>query len=266
MAKNGTIKVHLLQNVPGYGRRGAVIPIPPGLMRNEWFPHRMAEYVTRGKLQELGLAKDANLERDSTFLSSAARKVERDRLKKEKEASEAQQAIELAKLAEADALALKEAEEVAAAALQYKQPAHREDGLTLPDPQEATRLLENLLPPNLDFYRTPITTLAPKKVSPSLSASAVTSIDGVGQTTAVNASIYGSVSTNDIAVNLKAILAEHERGAQIALSPDEISFVKSGDVGEQFDRVKNLGVYEVEIKLGGATEAIRRTIKVNPQE
>jgi hypothetical protein len=79
----------------------------------------------------------------------------------------------------------------------------------------------------------------------------------------VHANIYGSVSTNDIAVNLKAILAENERGAQVVLTASEISFVNET---EDKDRVKNLGVYEIEITLGGATGSVRRAIKVNAQD
>lgn len=83
------------------------------------------------------------------------------------------------------------------------------------------------------------------------------------QITPDHASIYGSVSTNDIAVNLKAILAEDQKGAQVVLTPNEISFVNET---EDIDRVKNLGVYEIEITLGGATGSVRRTIKVNAQD
>jgi ribosomal protein L9 len=76
-------------------------------------------------------------------------------------------------------------------------------------------------------------------------------------------SIYGSVSTNDIAANLKAILAEDENGLCIALSPENISFV--GEMKHQ-DKVKHCGVFDIEIKLDAAVEAVRRTITIKAQE
>jgi ribosomal protein L9 len=125
--------------------------------------------------------------------------------------------------------------------------------------------LEDLLPANLDFYRTPITT-APKRVSPSIPVSAsISHAASVGKDAGKpgKTSIYGSVSTSDIAVNLKAILAEDEAGSRVVLSAEEISFV---DEMDEHDRVKHLGVYEIEIKLEGGTESVRRTIRVSAQD
>jgi len=45
---------------------GAIIPITAGRMRNEFYPRKMAEYVTTAQIRELGL-QDVVLERDSTF-------------------------------------------------------------------------------------------------------------------------------------------------------------------------------------------------------
>jgi hypothetical protein len=104
------------------------------MMRNEWFPRRVAEYVTKDKLGELGVKKDAALERDSTFMSSVARKAERERLKREKEELEEQQAADAAKAAEAEALAIKEAEYSAAVAEERaQQAAIPEEKVALPD-------------------------------------------------------------------------------------------------------------------------------------
>lgn len=71
------------------------------------------------------------------------------------------------------------------------------------------------------------------------------------------------MSTGDIAANLKAVLAEDDEGARVVLSPEEISFV---DETEEKNRVKHLGVFEIEIKLNGATESVRRTITVSAQD
>jgi hypothetical protein len=68
------------------------------------------------------------------------------------------------------------------------------------------------------------------------------------------------VTTGDISANLKAILAENEDGVRVVLSPENISFVEETD---DKDRVKHLGIFEIEIKLNGSQNAIRRTIQVN---
>ena len=77
-----------------------------------------------------------------------------------------------------------------------------------------------------------------------------------------NANIYGSVSTSDIAANIKAILAENEEGSRVVVSPEDISFVEKT---EDIDRVKQLGKFQVDIRPKGAPDAIRRTIHVNAQ-
>lgn len=56
---------------------GAVIPVTAGVMRNIWYPKKMAQYVTAAKLEQLGVTKDAPLERDSTFRSTTEKKLEK---------------------------------------------------------------------------------------------------------------------------------------------------------------------------------------------
>jgi ribosomal protein L9 len=144
-------------------------------------------------------------------------------------------------------------------------------------PQEATDLISELLPPNIDFYRVPIpaepakpTEPEPvKRLSPSISAkSAIYAAAAAAEEQSQNAAaqakagIYGSVSTSDIAANLKAVLEESSQGSSIVLSHENISFV---DQMEDRSRVKQLGLFDIEIKLSGAANAIRRTVTVNAQ-
>lgn len=105
------------------------------------------------------------------------------------------------------------------------------------------------------------TTSPAKRISPSIPATSSVSVQQNEKSE--SKSIYGSVSTSDIAVNLRAILAEHDDGQRIVLGPEEISFVEET---EDIDRVKHLGVYKIEIRLNGSSEAVRRSIKVNAQE
>lgn len=71
------------------------------------------------------------------------------------------------------------------------------------------------------------------------------------------------MSTADITANLKAILAEDEDGVRVVLSPENISFVE--ETGEK-DRVKHLGIFEIDIRLDGAPDTVRRTIRVNARD
>lgn len=80
-----TINVKLLQDIPGYGRKGTVLtpcpilktiltciiagsitPVEPGRMRNTWYPRQRAEYMTAATLQ--GVKPQAVVaERDFAF-------------------------------------------------------------------------------------------------------------------------------------------------------------------------------------------------------
>ncbi|KAI9887334.1 MAG: hypothetical protein M1823_000850 [Watsoniomyces obsoletus] len=63
---SSTVNVRLLQDVVKYGRQGAIVPVAAGRMRNDWFPRRVAEYVTKVQLRELNM-KEASFDRDVTF-------------------------------------------------------------------------------------------------------------------------------------------------------------------------------------------------------
>ncbi|CZR62002.1 uncharacterized protein PAC_11899 [Phialocephala subalpina] len=241
LAKVSTIRVQLLQNVPGYGRRGAVIPVTAG---------GIAQYVTASNLQALGVKKDAPLERDSTFRSTTEKKLER-----QVEEEEPEQVVD-----ETQEEEFRPTPIVPAPSIIQAEPRAPQIELDLMSPDRATSILEDLLPPNLDFYRTTIT-VPTKKISPSISSSSA--IAAAAQAAKADSNkIHGSVSTSDIAANLKAILAEDEQGARVVVSPEQISFVQKTD---EKDRVKQLGVFEIQIRLEGASDSVRRTVQVHAQ-
>ncbi|RDW94493.1 hypothetical protein BP5796_00256 [Coleophoma crateriformis] len=244
------VTIKLLKHVPKYGRMGTILQIPPGLMRNDFYPRKVAEYVTAAQLHEMG--EDRIVERDRSFNQSGVGELEiemkaRALLKKQS-----------AKALVAAEKALRESEEPAPAVLDMLSP------------EKSTDILSNLLPPFIEFFRPLIAVpeAAPKRISPSIpTTSVVSSAASQGKPTVApklttNGSIYGSVSTADIAANMKAILGEHPEGARIVLSSEEISFVKKV---EDNDRVKKVGVYEIEIKLKGSTDVVRRSIKVSAE-
>jgi ribosomal protein L9 len=130
------------------------------------------------------------------------------------------------------------------------------------------RIFSKLLPKNINFYRTPISSTSPAPQRHSSSIPAASAISAAAQEKArpqgpQKISIYGSVTTTDIAENLKAILAEDGEGSRVVLTSEDIVFVSQG---EEKDRVKHLGTFEIDIKVKGATAASRRIITVKAQE
>lgn len=114
----------------------------------------------------------------------------------------------------------------------------------------------------------------PKKISSSLAANSALSAAAAAAATEsaerdskrnsqkpTKTGIYGSVSSADIAANLNAILREDIDGARVSLSPGDISFAEQL---EDEDRVKHLGIFTFDIRLG-PTERIRRTITVRAE-
>jgi hypothetical protein len=109
-----------------------------------------------------------------------------------------------------------------------------------------------------------------RKLSPSLAASSNLSA-AAAAASAENAkqnpqkptktSIIGSVSTADISANLKAILWEDKEGARVVLSPEDISFMEET---EDKDRVKHLGSFGINIKLG-PSETVLRMVEIKAQ-
>ncbi|TAQ87093.1 hypothetical protein B7494_g4565 [Chlorociboria aeruginascens] len=224
---NSTVKVRLLQDVPRFGREGTILPVAAGLMRNNFFPRKMAEYVTAAKLKELR-KNDLPLERDYLFMNNRAAPKE--------------------ELPEVDMASIEEGLQTPILR-QYSAPPAEPIDLELLSPERSTKLLSMILPLNLNFYRTPITIIqAPaQKMSPSISAGASLSAaasQGKEIKRIQTTDIYGSVTTADIVANLKAILAEDEEGARVVLSPEDISFVEDM---EEKDRVKRLGIFEIDI-------------------
>lgn len=130
------------------------------------------------------------------------------------------------------------------------------------------KIVSKLLPQNIDFYRAPIASKSPASQQHSPSIPAASAISAAAQEAArpkvsQEAGLYGSVATTDIAENLKSILADDTEGSRVVLTPEDITFVSKG---EEKDRVKHLGTFEIEIRAKGATSAVRRTITVRAQE
>lgn len=84
--------------------------------------------------------------------------------------------------------------------------------------------------------------------------------------------IFGSVSTGDMAESIKAILAETTEGARVVVGAEDITIIQDEDdeFGHQYkgiegDRLKALGNFQVEVRVKGG-EAVARTVSVKAQE
>lgn len=73
--------------------------------------------------------------------------------------------------------------------------------------------------------------------------------------------IFGSVSITDIINRIKGLLVEDVEGSLIALEPTSIRFL---GLGEDTDRIKFLGRWEVEIHVGSTVEPVRKTVEILP--
>lgn len=134
------------------------------------------------------------------------------------------------------------------------------------------QLLSTHVPPQLEFFRTPIPA-APERprakaaaaVSEAASILSAASEPPPPKPGPVN--IYGSVSTVDVATRIKDALANHPECSRVVLTAEDISFeTYDGESGIEVDRVKCLGEFEINIKLKGAPETVRRTVVVHARQ
>ena len=159
------------------------------------------------------------------------------------------------------------------------------------------QLLSILVPPRLDFYRQPIEVApvaapAPAPVpasgaeahtsrkarQPSASSAAADllaarSMPSKPVAVAASASsivaIYGSVSAADVAIAVKAVLAANDEAARIVFADEDVKFVNvtvDGQALAETDKIKHIGEFEAEIRIKGAEAAVKKIVRVLPQE
>ncbi|CAD6446733.1 8eb76dfc-b9fb-478d-85e2-3ad2ef51865f [Sclerotinia trifoliorum] len=234
--KDHNVTIQLLKPVVGIGRKGKIVQVPPGLMRNKLYGRGFAVYVTPGESGENGLRKLVSPP-DSTFGKRKIRIEQVQDQEKPEKFPSGERRLNLKKVVE----------------------------LELLSPQRSTAILSDLIPPYIEFFETAITITPPSKVSPSLASSSSVSVAAAQNSTGKpeKVPIYGSVSTTDVATKMKTILVQDSEGKRVVFGPEDIKFVEET---EEKDRVKHLGIYEVDIQLKGATDVVRRSIKINAQD
>jgi hypothetical protein len=77
--------------------------------------------------------------------------------------------------------------------------------------------------------------------------------------------IYGSVSTADLVSTIRGALAHNDEAARVILNEADVTFVTGHEEGDS-SRVKQLGVFKVEIRLPGAEEPMVRNIRIRAKE
>lgn len=151
-------------------------------------------------------------------------------------------------------------------------------------PQRASEIIEASLPPILIFYRTPISAPEPEasvQEPPSrlrrATSSAAAELEAASEPLPKPpkpqlVTIFGSVSTADMAESIKAVLAETTEGRRVVVGAEDITIVQDADddfgqrdKGIEGDRLKALGDFQVELRVKGG-EAVVRTVSVKAQE
>ncbi|KAL8765977.1 MAG: hypothetical protein Q9209_007124 [Squamulea sp. 1 TL-2023] len=225
------VNVRLLEDIRGYGRKGSIIPIAPGRMRNIYYPQRKAEYVTEAQMRTSN-QKDLLAERDFSF-GVPQQQVE------------AQPVEEKAKRVPTKLLTPKRASEIIEALTPPEIVFYRVPIVT-PEPEPAP----------------------PEPVGSSINAiGGEAPVRNVLQSKPSITRIFGSVSTADMAESIKAVMAASEEGARVVLAPEDVRIdeAASEDLGIEVDRLKALGEYKIEIRVKGV-DPVRRRVSIRAQE
>ncbi|KAK4239439.1 alcohol acetyltransferase-domain-containing protein [Achaetomium macrosporum] len=180
------VVVRLLEDIPKFGRKDSIFRVERGRMRNEWYPHKKAEYMTASRFRELGLTRDDIGERDTTFGTAAAA----------------------------------ESETVAEPAFPTMtvlttSPEKAHTLLTTLIPETLTFRRKPIPAP------TPAAAAPTQSISPLVAS---TSAD-TSHEPSTPLAIYGSVSATDIVGHIKALLAGDVDGSRIVLEPENIRFL-----------------------------------------
>ena len=128
-------------------------------------------------------------------------------------------------------------------------------------------LLNAFVPPTIDFYRQRIEQdKEPRERYGASGAADILTAAAMGSKAKAPAdAIYGSVSTADLVSTIKGALAHNDEAARVMLNEADVKFVSGHEEGDA-SRVKQLGVFKVEIRLPGSEEPLTRNIRIRAKE
>jgi len=233
-----------------------------GRMRNEFFPRRIAEYITLPERKTMHL-NNVTVERNFEFGTMRALKA--------------------ATGGDTDLAAESASSPEMVEASMFQKRAIDADKLTA---ERSVELVEIFVPPRLSFYRQPIIEETPKEpdVQPPPEASPRRQFRGMGAAADLMEArtpqpgqvvkpavgpqgIYGSVSTHDVLMAVRETMRGNDEAAMVVLQEGNVSFVGLPESeGAESDRVKHVGDFTIEIKVTGAQKVVRRTARVVAQE
>lgn len=231
---------------------GAIVPVPRGMMRNKFFPTRVADYVTMPELKRLK-AENVPIERDHAFGM-------------EKTPPPSSQSLLTPLESDVTPAPVRKAPEV--------------EKLT---PERSMELLDIFVPHRMDFYRQPIVEEKVEEPEPEpepvkkeerrqrTASSAASDLLAARSQPALKRSqpkttggIYGSVSAHDILVAVRASIARNDEASRVILTEQDIAFLDAASREE--GKIKKVGDFTVELKVKGVEEGLKRTVRVIPQE
>ncbi|KAF2747374.1 hypothetical protein M011DRAFT_402907 [Sporormia fimetaria CBS 119925] len=224
----------LLNDTPRYGAAGTYITLNPAIMRNKWFPQRLADYVPWQKVKQL--KKDnVTIGRDPEF------GVQR---------------------------ALQEDEVEDSELVQQRKPYVRPVEIDFISPERSMELLTTFIPPTIEFSRQRIEqdeVESKPRYGASNAADILTAAAMASKPKVSKNAIYGSVSTADVVSTIKAALSHNDEAARVVVSENDVRFVQKGADSDP-TKIKELGTFKVEIKVPGAEEPLIRTVRVRARK
>lgn len=128
-------------------------------------------------------------------------------------------------------------------------------------------LLDTFVPNTIDFYRQRIEhEKEPKERYGASGAADILTAAAMGSKAKAHAdAIYGSVSTADLVSTIRGALAHNDEAARVILNEADVTFVTGHEEGDA-SRVKQLGVFKVEIQIPGSAEPLVRNIRIRAKE
>lgn len=150
-------------------------------------------------------------------------------------------------------------------------------------PERSMELVEIFVPKRLDFYRQPIIeekTPEPAPAPEQYKKPKFTMGGAAGDLMAARQrtpapekprrkeekqAIYGSVSVQDVLVAMRAAMATNDEAARVVLQEGDVNFVDLPE-SEEMGKVKHVGEFSVDVRVKGAEEGVRRTVRVVAQE
>ncbi|KAH9871728.1 hypothetical protein J1614_005984 [Plenodomus biglobosus] len=228
------IIVKLLKDVPRYGRAGSYVPLNPSLMRNRWFPARIANYVPATQMKQLK-ASDIDTSRDFSYGVRINLEEAEDH----------------------------EGEEADDGGFLTRKRQVRPIEIEVLSPQRSMELIDAFVPNTIDFYRQRIEQESqPRERYGASGAADILTAAAMGSKSRSHPdAIYGSVSTADLVQTIRGALAHNDEAARVILNEADVKFVTGHEEGDT-SRVKQLGVFKVEIQLSGAEEPLTRNIRI----